>query len=157
MVKRLMNQCGFVPSLVAIRVEDRSLEQSTPDRMNVRAEKFVIKNAPPPPARPSKVINDFQFSLLDQILRNQTMSGGAVTVCSFLMAVLLFAFVPDRSSSTVTTLCGALAIVMGIFGLGMLTGAMRIAKIIESAPEIVLGVEARDTEPKRENDHSKSE
>ena len=108
---------------------------------------------------PSKRINQFRFSLLDQILRNQTVGGGVTTGCGLIITVILFAVVPESASSTALTMCGALGIVVGIFGLSTLTGALRIAKIIEDAPEIdgdavkVHKAEVKDEDP----NHTKKE
>jgi hypothetical protein len=103
----------------------------------VWAEKFQLPLAGGPREQQAfKGLDARNFYLLEQVIRNQAISGLVITMCSVLVAVGTFMSMTERSRPSVG-MALALEVIMAIFGLACWAGALRIREIVESAPEIL--------------------
>jgi|WetSurMetagenome_2_1015567.scaffolds.fasta_scaffold00112_11 hypothetical protein len=109
-----------------------------------------------------KAIDSWRFHLLGTIIHNQTRLGGAVIAASILGAAIILA---RASTDHVLGFCAGLNILVGIFGLTLFTGSMRIRSLIETAHEFMVlipvatvgDVQQKQQDNNEDDDKSKKE
>lgn len=107
----------------------------------------------PPQVETCKAIDAFHVGLLDQVLQNNARIGCVTIVCAVVIAAVLLAGGIDVNTYPSVALCAVLAVLVGIFGVVIVTGALRVKNIIQASPEVQCPVAMLVPNP----DHQKAE